>query len=361
MGENNFKLEVTKNHFKVAGLITRLTNNNKAYREGVTKNGQKYRSLRFGIQTSPDNTVFVEIFGSVTNEVGVSRMKDGKFEFRRVPWNQRTNLGEGEFISGFNAVRVKADPSADRPKSFTSYDAIDLIRKSFKDGDSVYVSGEIEYSTYNERLQTRFKVNYISKNSDDKKVDFEAEDFKEISHFEMGMIVVDCFEDQVGEGEDEETVTRIIGRTIYYGDKFIDAPYVIRQEADPRLKKLADSARNVLGFGDHVIARGRIVNKVIEKEAAEEEVNIESIFAGGIDEGVFAPRVTTEYINELQILDLVDESYVKEKYTEEDFAAAQVVKEEKKEEKSLFSGGIKEDSGSGEDNEGIDINSLFGD
>ncbi len=57
-------LEQTKGKFKLVGKVVGINNEN-AYREGITKNGEgsPFKSLAFFVQTSKENRVRVELFG----------------------------------------------------------------------------------------------------------------------------------------------------------------------------------------------------------------------------------------------------------------------------------------------------------
>lgn len=355
MANKQFKLEQTKNHFKVQGIVTRIEGE-KAYRQGVSKNGNQWRSIRFGVQTSEDNEVFVELFGITRDRVYASKYnaETKKSEGQFFSWEQRHNLPEGYTIFD---TSLKLDPNAERAKGYTAFDAVMELRNNLKEGDSVYISGSIEFSEFQGKLQKRFLIGYVSKLKNP--VDFGAKNFKEVSHFELGMIVMGLQQEKQKYGDEIKDVTKITGRSIYYGDNFADGEFVIHEDI-PELKILAKSARKVLRPYDHVVARGKIVNKVIQtKVEAKPELNMEQLFAGGIDDDVFEPKANKEYISELQIIKLDSSSYVRKKYTEEDFKAVQLVKEEEtkknKKEPDLFEGGLDDDS----DNNAIDLDDLF--
>ena len=68
-------LEQTKGKFKVVGRIKGI-DNEKSYRQGVTKNGDDYQSINFLLETVSNNTVAVELFGMKTDNVLVMNFKE---------------------------------------------------------------------------------------------------------------------------------------------------------------------------------------------------------------------------------------------------------------------------------------------
>jgi len=87
------ELRETKGVFKLIGKVTRIDRDG-AYREGVLEKGKNegkpYRSLRFGVQTSPVNEVIINAFDSRPDEVllwnSEKKKKDEKYKGDRVPF-----------------------------------------------------------------------------------------------------------------------------------------------------------------------------------------------------------------------------------------------------------------------------------
>lgn len=139
-------MENTKGYFSVKGKIWSL-NNKEAKDFGLTRN------LSFGIQTSKDNSLFLQV---------------------------------GEWKNTTLNIKVKGEGMTD-VLEVNEQDAIEKIKEVFKDGDSVFINARSEVDTY--RKKVKFLVNqiYIEKEP----IDFDSPDFVEVNELNQTIIITD--------------------------------------------------------------------------------------------------------------------------------------------------------------------------
>ena len=82
-------LEQTISTFRAVGIVTGVDRDN-FYNTGIVENGKnqgkEYRSLRFGVRTSPNQTIYVQMFGMEPDNVYVYDNKEKKGE--QVPYEE---------------------------------------------------------------------------------------------------------------------------------------------------------------------------------------------------------------------------------------------------------------------------------
>lgn len=198
MAEKNTGLGLpqTRGSFEVRGIVTGTEKDN-FFTEKETRNGKTWRSVNFGVQYSDDATMYVGINGMERDEVYFTKRpeeKGGKTITEKVPWKDRfTFAKEGFSLLGVNlgvskTVDDKGKEVNDR-KRMVEYDACGEIADNLKDGQTVFVRGNMEYSEYNGRHQTRFMANQVSLARD---LDFEVEGFEPTANFQQVIVFMNC-------------------------------------------------------------------------------------------------------------------------------------------------------------------------
>lgn len=283
------KLKETKSSFVIRGIITGKDNPTRGngYREGTVKNGanagKPYRSIRFFIQTAPDNQIPVEMFGMVRDTANwySHELQDNK----KIPWEQRFN----EPPAGYELIKPE-------------FDLVQEINEEFKDGDSVVVVGELRFSTYEDRNgTTRQQRTHVIKNIYEatNKVDFDDENFVEDNEFGVDIVVNNIFKAP----QEEKTIVSFY--TIdYKGDFYPGQGEIIHENVT------AGFLRNMkkMKFGDFIRVNGIIHNRVIEEELEVDE-----------DWGT-TERSTRQFYNALEITGADPLSIIQKMYKESDFA-----------------------------------------
>jgi hypothetical protein len=330
------KLQPTRGSFRLRGVVAGLSNE-KAYGEGVIGKGKfkgkKYRSLRFGIKTNATNTIYIELFGMEQDEITVYRREDRekniKEDKQKLAFAKRHTPPAGYEIIETTFELEKDDAKQNVQRRLVKYDAVLYIKKYLKDGDSVYASGQTEFSEYTNpktkvtKLQARFNIQMVSLL--DTPLDYNDEKFVELSSFKQQIVFL---ESEVSEGR-----VYVMARTIQYGDKFTDVQFVVDPHGDEDIEKTATAFTSHVQYGDLVDITGNLVNRV-ELEEAEEFVST-GIFGSKKANG-FGKRPIRRFVNEYQIVGADEETYEVGKYTEDDFAIKEFVNTDSEGENNPF-------------------------
>jgi single-stranded DNA-binding protein len=326
MAQQESKLEQTKSYFSLKGIVSKVNDN---FKEDTIQNGKnagkEYKSIRFFVQTSPQNKLQVELFGMELDYVyPFKRGKKGEkgTVLRDFPFSKRHNLPQGYTLIGVNVELEKDEKGKLIRKSMIDFDAVEEIYNNLNDGESVHVTGEISFGTYvnsqgDEVDQTRYQIKSIKLIND---IDFDAEGFVEENSFEQEIVFVGADVDK------DAGCVYVTGHTIQYGGKFTTKQFVIRPNGNKEIAKTAKVfSSNKMSFGDFVKVYGVCLNLSVEEEIEDEVVEVELDFGGVKPKGVGEKRAITTYITELQITGADGTTYKKEKYTEEDFVVDELV------------------------------------
>lgn len=139
-------MEQTKGYLKLKGVIWSL--NNKKALESDTK-----KSLSFGLKTSKDNSLFLQVGEWKNTKLNVKIKGEGETEVSEV--NEQV--------------------------------AIDKIKTTFKDGDSVFVNLRADVDTYRKKIN--FLVNQIY--IENEPINFESADFEETNELNQTVVIID--------------------------------------------------------------------------------------------------------------------------------------------------------------------------
>lgn len=185
------ELMETKGSFQLRGIVTN-TEKDEFYKEGSTSTGKPKRSVKFGIEYDNKSTVNVELQGFTRREVYFNKRAEKKGEkstTERVPWEERLTFSkEGFRLIGVNCGVKKIMNSNGKlendKKTLTEFDACKEIGDNLHDDVSVFVRGNLDFSSFNGRdglvRFVRLTPNQISLCKD---VDFTTEDFTPVHDF----------------------------------------------------------------------------------------------------------------------------------------------------------------------------------
>lgn len=353
------ELQQTRNSFKVIGRATRLDKDG-AYREDTAskgkREGQTYRSLRFGIKTSDTNEITVSMFDYEPEQVFLwnseKKKKDSRYKGDRVPfgeWEQRKDQlkAEGYSVLQTRIGLVTGEDGKIVSEGLPGYVASEFIYDNLRNGDSVVVEGEIRYSRYkNQQGDMVEQKSYIIKKIFKlyEELDFGAEGFEEVTYFEQELVFVEA---DVAESEGKVYVT---GRTIDFMKNFHDTQFVVNYKNpdgsnDPGMVKLAGAFKNILKFGDVLKVFGETSNRVVLRSVEAHEDEDVDLFAefGGKKKPKHAQAYTArDYIQEMAIEGI--EEHDAGVYTEADFVTDDLL-EDKAPAGSLDFGGKEKKKG----------------
>ena len=270
MADRIFNLPQTRGSFEMAGKVTGTQRSN-FYNEKETKSGAMRRVLSFGVQTSNENTFYIDLAGMPRDKVYFFRRADKdkgiEKDKKEVSWKDRLTYVAPE---GYDMIGVKVGVTkktnesgkvVNDNKTLTDFDAAKEISENLHDGDNVYVRGNIEYSTYNGKHQIRFVPTQVSLSS--KEIDFDAEGFEECAQFVQTLVYTGC-----RKSEDDEV---IIDAKIVNYSSIEDAEFFIDYKKDAMNKAMADSIRKRLKPYTSFECHGNIVSQQVVEDVNDAE------------------------------------------------------------------------------------------
>jgi hypothetical protein len=263
-------MEQTKGYLRLKGRIWSLSN--KEAKEFDSK-----KSLSFGLQTSKDNSLFLQVGEWKNTKLNVKIKGEGMTEVEEVNEQQ----------------------------------AIDRIKELFKDGDSVYVNLRADVDTYKKKINYMVNQIYIEKEP----IDFESSDFQETNELNQAVIVM----------EKPENKTVKVGVTNFKGE-------LLEQELKLNDDDVNDYFMENAKVGDlmhltiSVNRKPNYVDKVVDA-TERKTLKGKSVHTGG-------KRNIDGYIESLEVTDVDLEKTESKKYDRDairsalDLAQVKVVKEE---------------------------------
>lgn len=313
--ERIHELKQTDNSFQLVGVVTG-TEKNRFYKSGDTKNGGKWNSLEFGVKINDGKIVYCTLKGFPRSEVFYYKKgeKGAKGTTQKVSWKDRNKApGAGYRLIGINISTGKDDQGKNVNESFTEYDAVEFLHNHLKDGDSVFVRGSFEFSSYTDKGgQAKKKVelvpNQISYTSTP--VNFAANDFVEMAEFENTIVFRDISKE---EDENGKATGRFIldGYSVGYSNV---EPVSFVIDADHA--KVAGAIKKKMKTGNSIKTYGRIsVQNNIEAVTAEDD-------GWGSTETSPMERVTAPTIREYVVYKVDGSTFDTETYSEKSIAEA---------------------------------------
>ena len=308
--ERLIKLPQTKGEFKLSGIVTGTQKGDKFFTNKKTKKGNDMNLLNFGVETNKDSTVYISLNGMVRDNVYFYKRPDKKNgetkgDTKKIAWADRQKFQEeGYRLIGVNVgVTKKLNEKGEQVNNnntLTEYDACKIIAQNLQDDQSVFVKGNIEYSSYKNdkgdiKRSSKFVPNQVSLC---KPIDFENEDFKENNTFKQTFIFMGITKNE----EDKDDIKfEVEGKIVTY-NSIEDTSFVIRDT------KLASLFKKNLKPYTALEVWGKINNRVETEETEEvdcwgEKNNFDT--------------VKRSFIRELVITGANPNSFDTETYTEE--------------------------------------------
>lgn len=347
-------LEQTRSTFRAIGKVTGVDRDN-FYKSGIVERGKnegkEYRSLRFGVKTSPNQTIYVQMFGMEQEQVYVydnKEKKGGMVDYEEFMDKQEAWAEEGK-ITFDSTVNLTTTGRKDPKSHLLKFDNIDLIYELLENGMSVYVSGDISRSEYENQsgdivTQTNNNLTQILLVDD---IDFESKKFREYAVFTEEFVLTDT------EYDKEEEKLIVNGLTIDFNERTFPVSFDLSHSEDlngklmsteglsddeieknekyveeqVEMKQRMIKAFKKLKYGTLLKIDGKIINKVTVTEQEEEEDDeLLSAMRGNSKKAIY------DYSKTLSITGT--DSYTPSKYKEDDFLEAQRKNELVEEKKS---------------------------
>lgn len=247
-------LRQTKGYFQVRGKVSGVEKDS-FYLEGKSRNGKEYRRVNFGVEYQPDCSVYVQQFGIPQDYVYYSKQEtiDGKKSIvkEQVEWGDRFKTPkEGYRLYGINCgvekIVGKNGKLINSRKSLTQFDACKEIAEHLKDNDSVFVKGNITYSTYEDSHKTNFDFTQVSLCKDD--IDFDNENFKSENKFKQEIVFMGIDKSKEIDGE-----FIISGKVVNY-DSIEDVELYTRDNKLASILKKNCKPYNLIELGGNIFA-----------------------------------------------------------------------------------------------------------
>ena len=231
--ERIFNLPETRGTFQLRGKITGVEKDN-FYTEKKTKTGKDFRSVNFGTMVEDGKTLYISLNGMPRDKVYFTKpsgKKGVKGETVEVPWAQRHTFNrEGFRLIGVNVGVTKTVDSKGQmvndKKTVTDFDACELIGKNLKDDESVFIKGNLDYSSYtddsgNTRHSVKLIPNQVSLCKD---IDFSDEKYEPVHDFTQNIVYMGISKETEN---DKDTGRFIVSAKIITYSTIEDAEFII--------------------------------------------------------------------------------------------------------------------------------------
>lgn len=271
MANRVFDLKQTASTFQLRGIVTG-TKGKQFYNTGKTKTGGTWGAIEFGVTVNTGKTVYVKLNGFLRDAVYYyKRGENGaKGTTEKVSWdNRKKSPGEGYRLIGVNISVGKNDDGNNINEVFTEWDAVEYLHENLKDGDSVFVKGNVEFSTYTDKdgnVQRKVTLVPTQISYTQTPVNFNAEDFEEEALFD-DVLVYTGIEKENDENDKPTGRFILTGYSVNYGD-IVPVQFIL-DESDA---KLANNIRKKLKPCNSIHVWGKI-DTIVNVEAVAEEVD----------------------------------------------------------------------------------------
>ena len=314
MANRIFDLPECKGSFQVKGVINGA-DKERFYTEKKTQTGKDFRAVNFGCEYNKTQTIYMNLNGMPQQEVYFSKRNqgNGKTETKKVAWANRNKFNEdGWRMIGVNLGLVKTvdkdGKTVNDKKTMHSFDACEYIKKNLKDDVSVFIKGNIDFSSYTDKEgNVRRSVKYVpSQISLCQDVDFGDynEANKPVHDFTQTIVYTGIDKEK----ENEKATGRyVVTAKIVTWSDIVDTQFIITDD------KLANLFRKNLKEYNAITVHGRIEVSHSTQESNEDdgwgEANVMTVVA--------APTKT-----EMIITGATPSTIDKETYTEKNVSEA---------------------------------------
>lgn len=315
MANRVFELPETKGSYQVKGKINGVEKE-KFYTAKKTRTGKDFRAVNFGCMYDDKKTIYMSLNGMPQNDVYFSKKNPttGKNETKKVPWaNRNTFSEEGWRIIGVNLGLTKTvdkdGKTVNDKKSMTPFDACQYIKENMDDDSSVFIRGNIEFSSYtNDKGEIRRSVKYIpGQISLCQDVDFDEYDehIKPAHDFTQTIIFTGIDKEQV---DGKDTKRFVVQAKIVTWSDIVDTEFIITDA------KLANLFRTKLKPYTAISVHGNIevshkVEEVVEDDGWGQANAMNSVSAPTVTEmiitGATPSTIDRESYNEKNVSEAV--------------------------------------------------------
>lgn len=257
-----FDLPETKGSFQLKGIVSG-TEKESFYKEIKTKNNKDMRMINFGVGYTEGSTLYVNLQGMEQENVYFSKKaekKGEKPETAKVPWADRFSYNrEGFRLIGKNiGVKKKVDENGktvNDKKVMTDFDACKEVNENLKDGASVFIRGNLDYSSFlddngNKKTSTKLVPNQISLCSE---INFGDENFTQQNDFNQVIIFMGIEQEKA---DDKPTGRFVVLAKIVTYSTIEDVEFIIVN------KDLANKFRKSLKPYNAIKVNGHMISSI---------------------------------------------------------------------------------------------------
>lgn len=229
-----FDLPETKGSFQLKGIVSGVEKDN-FFKEIKTRNNKDMRMINFGVSYAEKESLYVNMQGMEQEYVYFSKRaekKGEKGETVKVPWADRFSYNrEGFRLIGKNlGVKKKVDSdgkTVNDKKVLTEFDACKEVKENLKDGVSVFIKGNLDYSSFTDdkgskRVSTKLVPGQVSLCAD---INFGDEKFEKQNDFNQVIIFMGIDKEKNDDGK--ETGRFIVSAKIVTYSAIEDVEFVI--------------------------------------------------------------------------------------------------------------------------------------
>lgn len=278
-----FDLTQTKGEFVLRGIVSG-TKKDSFYSEKKTKTDKLFRKVNFGIEYEKGHTVYVTLQGMESDNVWFSKVEkvedennkmvtQNKIVTEKVPWADRFSFNkEGYGLIGVNCGLTKMTNESGKivndKKTLTEFDACSYIFDNLNDGDSVFVKGLLDISSFiddkgNKKTSLKLKPNQISLCS--LPIDFDDEKFVPVNEFKTSVVFKSIDKEVNDNGE--KTNRFVLSTKIINYATIEDYNFIIGEEQEKFARMLNKKFKPYNSFE----VFGRIVSTIITEVVEEDD------------------------------------------------------------------------------------------
>lgn len=271
--ERLHELKQTAATFQIRGVVTG-TKGKRFYNSGTSKSGGTWNAIEFGLQINSGKTVFIKLNGFPRSEVYYyKRPEKGekKGSTVSVPWKNRKQApGEGFRLIGVNISTGKDDDGKNVNEMFTEFDAVEYLHENLNDGDSLFVKGNVQFSTYttqNGEVKKSIDLVPTQISYTQSPVDFNADDFEEEALFD-NTLVFSGIDKEVDEDGKQTKRFVLSGYSVSYND-VVPVSFII----DENHSKLAGNLKKRMkpGYAIHTFGKIDVIVDTEFVDSAEDD------------------------------------------------------------------------------------------
>ena len=315
MANRIFDLPETKGSFQAKGIVSGVKKE-RFYTDKKTQTGKDFRAVNFGCEYNDKQTIYMNLNGMPQQDVHFSKRNQAtdKTETKKVPWANRSKFNEeGWRLIGVNLGIVKTTDKDGKvvndKKTMHSFDACEYIKKNLKDDASVFIRGNVEFSSYTDKegnvcRSVKYIPNQISLCKDVDFGEYNEVDNKPVHDFTQTIVYTGIDKEKEN---DKATGRYVVTAKIITWSDIVDTQFIIVDD------KLANLFRKNLKEYHAITVHGKIEVSHNTQEVSDDD---------GWGEANAMTAVTAPTKTEMIITGATPSTIDRETYNEKNIAEA---------------------------------------